>query len=111
MQVALAWLLHRSPNILLIPGTSSIAHLRENLAATDLSLSDETLAQLQSVGESTGTAGRLDAGGQPLESGLRGGYAVGWRRRHPNAPRTPIPPRNIRPPPGSGTGVAVTKPP
>ena len=36
MQVALAWLLHRSPNILLIPGTSSLAHLRENLAAADL---------------------------------------------------------------------------
>ncbi len=51
MQVGLAWPLHRSPNILLIPGTSSIAHLRENLAATDLSLSDETLAQLQSIGE------------------------------------------------------------
>ena len=39
MQVALAWLLHRSPNILLIPGTSSLAHLRENLAAGQLTLS------------------------------------------------------------------------
>src|SRR5580700_10315727 len=39
MQVALAWLLHRSPNILLIPGTSSVAHLRENLAADQLTLS------------------------------------------------------------------------
>ena len=39
MQVALAWLLHRSPNILLIPGTSSVAHLRENLAAGQLTLS------------------------------------------------------------------------
>ena len=38
MQVALAWLLQRSPNILLIPGTSSVAHLRENLAAADLAL-------------------------------------------------------------------------
>ena len=40
MQVALAWLLHRSPNILLIPGTSSLAHLRENLAAAELALPD-----------------------------------------------------------------------
>src|SRR5271169_1476033 len=46
MQVALAWLLHRSPNILLIPGTSSVAHLRENLAAGQLTLSPETRAEL-----------------------------------------------------------------
>lgn len=51
MQVALAWLLHRSPNILLIPGTSSVDHLRENLAAGDLSLSDEVLRELDSVGK------------------------------------------------------------
>mgnify|MGYP001032512184 CR=1 FL=1 len=51
MQVALAWLLHRSPNILLIPGTSSLAHLRENLAAGDLVLSDEVLRELDSVGK------------------------------------------------------------
>ena len=49
MQVALAWLLHRSPNILLIPGTSSLAHLRENLAARELILSGETLAELDGV--------------------------------------------------------------
>ncbi len=49
MQVALAWLLHRSPNILLIPGTSSLAHLRENLAAVDLVLSQETLAELDQI--------------------------------------------------------------
>jgi pyridoxine 4-dehydrogenase len=49
MQVALAWLLHRSPNILLIPGTSSVAHLRENLAASELTLSPETLAELDGV--------------------------------------------------------------
>src|SRR5262245_28160821 len=49
MQVALAWLLHRAPNILLIPGTSSIEHLRENLAATELNLSDNALKQLDSV--------------------------------------------------------------
>ena len=41
MQVALAWLLARAPNILLIPGTSSLAHLRENLAAVDLALPDD----------------------------------------------------------------------
>ena len=46
MQVALAWLLHRSPNVLLIPGTSSVAHLRENLAAGRLSLSPQVLAEL-----------------------------------------------------------------
>jgi len=46
MQVALAWLLRRAPNILLIPGTSSLAHLRENLAAVDLDLPDEALKRL-----------------------------------------------------------------
>jgi aryl-alcohol dehydrogenase-like predicted oxidoreductase len=49
MQVALAWLLHRSPNILLIPGTSSVAHLRENLAAAQLTLSSETIAELDGI--------------------------------------------------------------
>jgi pyridoxine 4-dehydrogenase len=49
MQVALAWLLHRSPNILLIPGTSSVAHLRENLAAGQLTLSPQTLAELERI--------------------------------------------------------------
>jgi aryl-alcohol dehydrogenase-like predicted oxidoreductase len=49
MQVALAWLLHRSPNILLIPGTSSVVHLRENLAAGQLTLSPETLAELDGI--------------------------------------------------------------
>jgi aryl-alcohol dehydrogenase-like predicted oxidoreductase len=50
MQVALAWLLHRSPNILLIPGTSSVEHLRENLNAATLQLPPETLAELDSIG-------------------------------------------------------------
>jgi pyridoxine 4-dehydrogenase len=50
MQVALAWLLQRSPNILLIPGTSSLTHLRENLAAAHLLLTPETIAGL-SLGE------------------------------------------------------------
>ena len=49
MQIALAWLLHRSPNILLIPGTSSVAHLRENLAASQLTLSPQTLAELDGI--------------------------------------------------------------
>jgi aryl-alcohol dehydrogenase-like predicted oxidoreductase len=53
MQVALAWLLHRSPDILLIPGTSSVAHLRENLAAANLALSPEVLNELDAIaGES-----------------------------------------------------------
>ena len=50
MQVALAWLLHRSPNILPIPGTSSVAHLRENLAAAELSLDASVMAQLDALG-------------------------------------------------------------
>jgi pyridoxine 4-dehydrogenase len=49
MQVALAWLLQRSQNILLIPGTSSVAHLRENLAAPQLALARETLDQLNGI--------------------------------------------------------------
>lgn len=49
MQVALAWLLHRAPNILLIPGTSSVGHLRENVAAAELELSEEVLAQLDGL--------------------------------------------------------------
>ena len=50
MQVALAWLLHRARNILLIPGTSSPGHLRENLAAAELKLSDEAIAELDAIG-------------------------------------------------------------
>ena len=46
LQVALAWLLRRAPNILLIPGTSSVAHLRENLAAAELALPDDAMAEL-----------------------------------------------------------------
>ena len=49
MQVALAWLLHRSPNILLIPGTSSVAHLHENLAAGELMLLPPILAELDGI--------------------------------------------------------------
>jgi pyridoxine 4-dehydrogenase len=50
MQVALAWLLRRSPNMLLIPGTSSVQHLRENLKAATLELPDEASANLDSIG-------------------------------------------------------------
>jgi aryl-alcohol dehydrogenase-like predicted oxidoreductase len=50
MQVALAWLLQRSPNILLIPGTSSLAHLRENLKAATLELPPQTIANLDAIG-------------------------------------------------------------
>ena len=52
MQVALAWLLHRSPNILLIPGTSSRGHLRENLAAAELMLPSDALAELDGIAKS-----------------------------------------------------------
>jgi len=51
MQLALAWLLHRSPNILLIPGTSSRKHLRENLKAASLQIPSEVLANLNSIGK------------------------------------------------------------
>ena len=50
MAVAVAWLLQRSPNLLLIPGTSSVAHLRENVAGAALALSEEDLAQLERIG-------------------------------------------------------------
>jgi aryl-alcohol dehydrogenase-like predicted oxidoreductase len=50
MSVALAWLLRRSPNILLIPGTSSVAHLRENVAGARLTLSEEDLTELDKIG-------------------------------------------------------------
>jgi pyridoxine 4-dehydrogenase len=52
MQVALAWLLHRAPNVLLIPGTSSVEHLHENLAAAELELLPETLERLNSIAAS-----------------------------------------------------------
>ena len=50
LAVALAWLLHRSPNILLIPGTSSVAHLRDNIAGAGLQLPDDAIAELDAVG-------------------------------------------------------------
>ena len=51
MQVALAWLLQRSPNILLIPGTSSVAHLHENLAAASLTLPQDAVASLDAIAD------------------------------------------------------------
>jgi aryl-alcohol dehydrogenase-like predicted oxidoreductase len=56
MQVALAWLLRRAPNILLIPGTSSVAHLRENLAAAELDLPKEAMVALDGIAASGGSA-------------------------------------------------------
>ena len=56
MQVALAWLLQRAPNILLIPGTSSLAHLRENLAAAELKLPSDALAELERIAAQGGPA-------------------------------------------------------
>jgi len=50
MQVALAWLLRRSPNVLLIPGTSSVEHLRENLKATELELTADLVSELNAIG-------------------------------------------------------------
>ena len=54
MQVALAWLLARAPNILLIPGTSSLKHLKENLAVSDLVLAENVLAELAEIGKKRG---------------------------------------------------------
>jgi pyridoxine 4-dehydrogenase len=54
MQVALAWLLQRSPNILVIPGTSSLKHLRENLKATTLQITPDVVAKLDSIGRASG---------------------------------------------------------
>jgi pyridoxine 4-dehydrogenase len=58
MQIALAWLLQRSPNILLIPGTSSAGHLRENLAAAALELPSDAISELNGIAESSRAAGQ-----------------------------------------------------
>ena len=54
MQVALAWLLQRAPNILLIPGTASLDHLRENLASARIALSSEVVAALNCIAKAGG---------------------------------------------------------
>jgi pyridoxine 4-dehydrogenase len=59
MQIALAWLLQRSPNILLIPGTSSVNHLRENLAAAAFELPSEAIAELDAIAKSVAATGQL----------------------------------------------------
>jgi aryl-alcohol dehydrogenase-like predicted oxidoreductase len=65
MQVALVWLLQRSPNILLIPGTSSVQHLRENLKAARLTLPPEALAELNAIGaKSESTKNPLERGSE-----------------------------------------------
>jgi aryl-alcohol dehydrogenase-like predicted oxidoreductase len=56
MQVALAWLIRRAPNILLIPGTSSLQHLRENLAAASLKLPGDVAAELDAIGKNSAPA-------------------------------------------------------
>ena len=56
-QVALAWLLQRSPTILLIPGTSSVAHLRENVAAANLELPLDAVPELDAIGAATAARG------------------------------------------------------
>ncbi|HEV3420277.1 MAG TPA: aldo/keto reductase family oxidoreductase [Candidatus Acidoferrum sp.] len=61
MQVALAWLLQRSPNILLIPGTSSLNHLRENLGAAALELPSATIAELNAIAKNAAPAARQAA--------------------------------------------------
>jgi pyridoxine 4-dehydrogenase len=58
MQIALAWLLHRSPNILLIPGTSSLEHLRENLQAAAIEIPPDVLAELDSIGGTHATSAK-----------------------------------------------------
>ena len=58
MQVALAWLLRRAPNILLIPGTSSVAHLRENLASVELTLPNDAITALNGIGSTAPDGGQ-----------------------------------------------------
>ncbi|HEX3471636.1 MAG TPA: aldo/keto reductase family oxidoreductase [Silvibacterium sp.] len=60
MQVALAWLLQRSPNMLLIPGTATLSHLHENLAAAELNLSPEIVEQLDSIAMAASNAALAD---------------------------------------------------
>ena len=74
MQTALAWLLRRAPNILLIPGTSSVAHLRENLAAAALNLPEEALSRLQAIG-GEGRCGKGPNLSGPATSSVRRDWA------------------------------------
>ena len=78
MQVALAWLLARAPNILLIPGTSSLDHLRENLTSAELKLPDEMLAELNRIGKSFHPPPRVSVGanGSPGDTHGSGHFDV-----------------------------------
>ena len=81
MQVALAWLLQRAPNILLIPGTSSVAHLRENLAAADLKLPSDELAVLDRIATRIATGLRHWSAHVSTEVLARGNCPwLRWRR-------------------------------
>ena len=73
MSVALAWLLQRSPNILLIPGTSSVAHLRENVAGAGLQLPDEAIKELNAIAGPSRTGGPRRSGIRPIRQGGQAG--------------------------------------
>ena len=81
-QVALAWLLQRSPAMALIPGTSSVAHLRENIAAADLVLPPDAIADLDAIGRSAGQPQpRAASVNAPLTAATMAGMASspsGW---------------------------------
>jgi pyridoxine 4-dehydrogenase len=86
MQIALAWLHRRAPNILLIPGTSSVAHLRENFTARDLDLPEEAMSALDAVARPAerGSATAADAR-DPPESGTPGADRHGSAGQAPRA--------------------------
>jgi diketogulonate reductase-like aldo/keto reductase len=73
MQIALAWLLQRSSNILLIAGTSSVAHLRENVAAATMKLPSDTIAQLHGI---VGGGSGASTHGKRLEFAPRHGQFI-----------------------------------
>ena len=78
MQVAQAWLLQRSPNILLIPGTSSVAHLQENLKAADIRLPADAVAILNGIGAHSGPASSLKRYGTNAYVRNHGNYGARW---------------------------------
>ena len=94
-RVALAWLLQRSPNILLIPGTSSVAHLHENVTGAALTLSEDELADLNLIAERARPTPRPDASRSPEESSAAGravdasgaGPVTGRASEHPERRR------------------------
>ncbi len=68
LTVALAWLLQRSPNVLLIPGTSSVAHLRDNVASAGVLLPEDALAELDAIGTRRRRVMRRTGGGVPART-------------------------------------------